>query len=136
MDNAGFEVSDISWLAAFMAPIIPHTRQEIGKAGEEAAAGHLTAHGLRLLERNFRVKGGEIDLVCRDGATVVFVEVRRRSSADFGGAGASIGTSKQKRLILAARHWLAQHGDVPCRFDCVLIDGDRLTWLKDAFRPD
>jgi putative endonuclease len=124
-----------------MPPIIPHTarqtRQEIGQAGEDLAARHLIAQGLRLVERNFRVRGGEIDLVCRDGATIVFVEVRRRAtSAEFYDAAASIGASKQRRLILAARHWLAQHGDAPCRFDCVLIDGERLNWLKDAFRPD
>lgn len=120
-----------------MAPIIPHTRQEIGAAGEEAAARHLAAHGLRPLARNFRVKGGEIDLICRDGATVVFVEVRHRTaSADFYDAAASIGPVKRRRLILAARHWLARHGETPCRFDCVLLDGTRLTWLKDAFRPD
>jgi putative endonuclease len=127
MDNEGF-----------MAAIIPHTTKQIGDAGEAAAAEHLVAQGLKVLARNFRVKGGEIDIVCRDGADIVFVEVRRRSlsSADFGGAGASITVAKQKRLILAARHWLARHGDSSCRFDCVLIDGDRLTWLKDAFRPE
>lgn len=118
---------------AFMAPIIPHTTKQIGDAGEEAAAQHLLAHGLNILARNFRVKGGEIDLVCRDGATTVFVEVRRRARADFGGAGASITVTKQRRLILAARHWLARHGDCDCRFDCILIDGANLAWVKNAF---
>lgn len=114
-------------------------RQATGAAGEAAAARHLLAHGLKLLERNFRVKGGEIDLVCRDGPATVFVEVRCRatpSGAKFGGAVASITATKQQRLILAARHWLQRHGETPCRFDCVLIDGDRLEWLKDAFRAD
>jgi putative endonuclease len=122
-----------------MAAIIPHSTKQIGDAGEEVAARHLVAHGLRVLARNFRVKGGEIDLVCGEGANTVFVEVRRRSvnpKADFGGAAYSITVTKQKRLILAARHWLARHGDVPCRFDCVLIDGEQLEWLKDAFRAD
>lgn len=118
---------------AFMTAIIPHTTKQIGDAGEEIAAQYLLAHGLKLLARNFRVKGGEIDLVCRDGATTVFVEVRRRASADFGGAGASITVTKQKRLILAARHWLARHGDCDCRFDCILIDGANLEWVKNAF---
>jgi putative endonuclease len=124
---------------AFMTAIIPHTTKAIGDAGEAAAADHLVAQGLRVLARNFRVKGGEIDLVCRDGDTTVFVEVRRRARADFGGAAWSITPAKQKRLVLAARHWLARHGnyyDGACRFDCVLIDGERLEWLKDAFRPD
>lgn len=119
-----------------MAGIIPHTTKEIGDAGEEIAARHLAAHGVRILARNFRVKGGEIDIVCRDGAATVFVEVRRRTtpaSAGFGGAAGSITPAKQKRLILAARHWLARHGDAPCRFDCVLLDGDRLEWIRNAF---
>lgn len=118
---------------AFMAPIIPHTTKQIGDAGEETAAQHLLAHGLNILTRNFRVKGGEIDLICRDGATTVFVEVRRRARSDFGGAGASITVTKQRRLILAARHWLARHGDCDCRFDCILIDGANLAWVKNAF---
>jgi putative endonuclease len=120
-----------------MATIIPHTTKQIGDAGEEAAARHLVAQGCKVLARNFRVKGGEIDLVCRDGSTTVFVEVRRRATADFGGAGYSITATKQKRLILAARHWLARHGDCDCRFDCVLIDGknegEKLEWIRNAF---
>lgn len=123
-----------------MATIIPQlispNAKQIGDAGEERAARHLVAQGLRVLARNFRVKGGEIDLVCRDGATTVFVEVRRRARADSGGAADSITARKQQRLILAARHWLARHGDAGCRFDCVLIDAEKLEWLRDAFRPD
>jgi putative endonuclease len=122
--------------AFFMAAIIPHSTKEIGAAGEERAARHLAAQGLRVLARNFRVKGGEIDLVCRDGATTVFVEVRRRARADFGGAAYSITSTKQRRLVLAARHWLARHGEDDCRFDCVLIDGDKLEWVKNAFSAD
>lgn len=112
------------------------TTQAKGKAGEDRAAEYLARRGLRVVARNFRVKGGEIDLVCRDGDATVFVEVRLRSRADYGGAGASITATKQARLVLAARHWLARHGETPCRFDCVLIDGDRLEWLRDAFTAD
>jgi putative endonuclease len=119
-----------------MPAIIPHTTKQIGDAGEAVAADYLVAQGLRVLERNFRVKGGEIDLICRDGGATVFIEVRRRARADFGGAAASITAKKQQRLILAARHWLARHGEVPCRFDCVLFDGQQLTWLKNAFTAD
>lgn len=93
----------------------------------------LVARGLRIVERNFRVRGGEIDIVCRDGATTVFVEVRLRTRGDFGGAAASITPAKQARLILAARHWLARHGESPCRFDAVLSDGEKLEWIRDAF---
>ena len=112
------------------------TQQVKGAAGEQAAAEFLVARGLRVIERNFRIRGGEIDLVCRDRGSVVFVEVRSRSRSDFGGAAASITATKQARLILAARHWLARHGEQPCRFDCVVIDGGRLEWICDAFRPD
>jgi putative endonuclease len=126
-------MNNVAFMAAIMTQPVPHTTKQIGDAGEEAGAQHLLAHGLKILARNFRVKGGEIDLVCRDGVTTVFVEVRRRARADFGGAGASITATKQKRLILAARHWLARHGDCACRFDCILIDGANLVWVKNAF---
>ena len=61
-----------------------------GREAEALAARYLESHGQRVIERNFRVRGGEIDLICRDGRTLVFVEVRQRSRSDFGGAGASI----------------------------------------------
>ncbi len=113
--------------------------QSKGAAGEQLAADYLRRQGLRLVERNFRVRGGEIDLVCRDGRTTVFVEVRLRSRKDFGGAAASITATKQARLILAARHWLLRHGETPCRFDCILLDGlesANIEWLRDAFSAD
>ena len=115
------------------------TRQAKGAAGEQLAADYLMRQGLSVIERNFRVKGGEIDLVCRDGKTTVFVEVRLRSRSDFGGAAASITATKQARLILAARHWLLRHGETPCRFDCMLLDGlesKNIEWLRDAFSAD
>lgn len=112
------------------------SRQEKGAAGEAAAAAYLMRRGLTVIGRNFRVRGGEIDLVCRDGSSVVFVEVRLRTRADYGGAAASITAAKQARLILAARHWLARHGEQPCRFDCVLIQDGQVEWCKDAFRAD
>ena len=116
-----------------------NTRQAQGAAAEQLAADYLQGRGLRLIERNFRVRGGEIDLICRDGASTVFVEVRLRSHTDFGGAAASITATKQARLVLAARHWLQRHGETPCRFDCVLLDGlepKNIEWLRDAFSAD
>lgn len=110
--------------------------QEKGAAAEELAARYLAARRLRIVARNFRVRGGEIDLICQEGATLVFVEVRLRSRADYGGAAASIDAAKQARLVLAARHWLARYGERPCRFDCMLLEGTRIEWLRDAFRPD
>ena len=107
-----------------------------GREAEERAARHLVGCGLHLVERNFRVRGGENDLICRDSASLVFVEVRQRSRSDFGGAGASITAAKRRRIVLAARHYLLGKADCDCRFDCVLIDGERLEWVKNAFAAD
>jgi putative endonuclease len=107
-----------------------------GREAEERAAQHLGSCGLRIVERNFRIRGGEIDLICRDGQTLVFVEVRQRSRSDFGGAGASITAGKRRRIVLAAQHYLLGKPDCDCRFDCVLIDGGQLAWLKNAFAAD
>src|SRR6185369_8471506 len=107
-----------------------------GREAEARAARHLEACGLRLVERNFRVRGGEIDLICRDGKTLVFVEVRQRTSAGYGGAAASITATKRRRIVLAARHYLIGKPAADCRFDCVLIDGDTLEWLRNAFAAD
>ena len=108
-------------------------RQLAGDAGEDAALLHLQKHGLVLVERNFSCRGGELDLVMRDGATVVFVEVRRRASSAFGGAAATIGRAKQARLVVAANTWLQRYRMPPaCRFDVVAIDGGTLAWLRNA----
>lgn len=108
-------------------------RQRAGDAGEDAALAHLQQHGLTLVERNFRCRGGELDLIMRDGATVVFVEVRRRASSAFGGAAASIGAAKQARLVAAALTWLQRYRTPPaCRFDVIAIDAGALTWLRNA----
>ena len=115
------------------------TRQAKGEAAEQLAADYLRQAGLSVIERNFRVRGGEIDLICRDGKATVFVEVRLRSRQDFGGAAASITAAKQSRLIMAARHWLVRHGETICRFDCVLLhdlDPNHIEWLRDAFSAD
>ena len=115
----------------------PNTRQK-GNAAEDLALAHLQAAGLRLLERNYRTPGrggGEIDLILRDhDATLVFVEVRSRARSNFGGAGASIGSRKQQRIVFAARHYLMRWAaPPPCRFDAVLIEPSGVQWLKAAF---
>lgn len=113
------------------------TRLETGRKAEELAAAFLRAKGLAVLERNFRVKVGEIDIVARDGDEVVFVEVRARASREFGGAAASVGGAKRRRLIRAARLWLQARGwDGACRFDVVALDGGRLEHLPAAFEAD
>lgn len=112
------------------------TRQGVGAAAEALAVRHLIAHGLKILERNFRVRGGEIDIIARDKRTLVFVEVRLRTNATFGGAGASITLTKQRRIILAAQHYLLAHGEQDCRFDCVLLNelaADAVEWIQGAF---
>jgi putative endonuclease len=107
-----------------------------GREAEDRAARHLERCGLRVIERNFRVRGGEIDLIARDGKVLVFVEVRQRSRSDFGGAGASITPTKRRRVVLAAQHYLMGKPDCDCRFDCVLIDSEQLEWIKHAFSAD
>lgn len=115
--------------------------KQLGDAAEARALAHLQGHGLRLVERNYRVargpsaRGGEIDLILRDrDGTLVFVEVRSRRSAVHGGAAASIGATKLARLRLAARHYLRRLTvPPPCRFDVVAIDGDGIEWIQAAF---
>ncbi len=114
-----------------------------GAQVEAAARDYLVAAGLRALAANAQARHGELDLVMRDGDTVVFVEVRYRRSAAFGGGFASVDAGKRRRLVLAARQFLAAHRDLrdaPCRFDVIDASGDpatpKLQWLRDAFRAD
>ena len=104
--------------------------RRLGSAGEDAAADLLTRKGCTLLARNWRHARLELDMVCQDGDTIVFVEVKTRSSERYGGAAHAVGLTKQRVLCRAARAWLAAHKawDKPCRFDviCVLRDGDTL----------
>lgn len=123
-----------------MAPFSPSppvpTPSAQGAQAEKLAAQFLLKHKLVLLAHNYRCRGGEIDLICRDGDTIVFVEVRLRKRSDYGGAGASITATKQRRLILAARHWLMGRPDCACRFDCILMDRleeSAIQWLRNAF---
>ena len=104
-----------------------------GARAEEQAARFLAGRGLKILARNYRCRGGEIDLVCRDGAILVFVEVRLRTNRDFGGAAASITPAKQRRITLAANHYLAGKPLPACRFDAVLLDGAGIDWIRNAF---
>jgi putative endonuclease len=114
-------------------------RKEAGRAGEAAALDHLQRAGLQLVLRNFSCKGGEIDLVMLDGATLVFVEVRYRSSEQFGGAAASVTWRKQRKLANTAEYLLLAHRELrryPARFDVVAISAApeyRINWIKHAF---
>ena len=117
-------------------PIRPRTIDE-GAQAETLAARFLAERGLAIVTRNFRTRMGEIDIVARDRETLVFVEVRKRRSAAYGGAIASITDAKRVRLIAAAKAYLAMIGEEPpCRFDAVLIDGAlsrRVEWQRDIF---
>ncbi len=112
-----------------------------GEAAEDRALAWLLARGLTLVQRNYRVahgpraRGGEIDLVMRTRqGTLVFVEVRARSSRSQGGAAASVTAAKQRSLVLAARHFLLRWpAPPPCRFDVLALDGSDVQWLQGAF---
>ncbi len=116
----------------------PSTTKQLGDAAEDQALRYLLAQGLHLVERNYRTPGrggGEIDLVMRapDG-TLVFVEVRKRSSVRHGGAAASVGRVKQRRIVFAAQHYLMRCQQLPpCRFDVVVVEPDGVQWLQAAF---
>ena len=114
--------------------------QARGRIAEDIAADHLVRHGMRILARNVHCRGGEVDIIGLERDTVVFVEVRLRSSRHFGGAAASITAEKQRRVILAAQWWLAssarRYAGYRCRFDAILFDtpnAERLDWIRAAF---
>jgi putative endonuclease len=107
-----------------------------GADAENLAAAYLQNAGLALVARNYRCRFGEIDLIARDGTTLVFVEVRLRSDGRFGGAAASITPAKRAKLLRTARHYLAGLARAPaCRFDALLVDGknNSIEWIKNAF---
>jgi putative endonuclease len=109
-------------------------RQQAGAQAEEIAAQFLGEKGLHVIARNYRTRLGEIDLVARDGAVLVFVEVRQRSRDDYGGALESIDERKRQRIALAAHGYLGEIGhEPPCRFDVVTIQGRRVEWIRAAF---
>ena len=114
------------------------TTKQAGDTGEDAALAFLQDQGLRLLVRNYRTPGrggGEIDLIMRaPDTTLVFVEVRRRRSSTHGGAAASVGKTKQRRIVFAAQHYLTRLSSLPpCRFDVVEVTPDGVNWLQAAF---
>lgn len=117
---------------------LSQTTKARGDAGEDEALAFLQERGLRLLQRNYRTPGrggGEIDLIMQSAdGTVVFVEVRQRSRHEHGGAAASVGFQKQRRVIFAAQHFLLSWRRLPpARFDVVTLEGDGPQWLQAAF---
>ena len=114
-----------------------HNRQQLGIAAEDRAAQFLIDAGLEVLQRNYRCRMGELDLIARHGNTLVIAEVRMRSSARFGGAAASITWNKRRRIVRTTRHLLTRYPwlqKCAVRFDAVLIAGDgAVEWIKGAF---
>jgi len=116
-------------------------RKALGDAAEARALRWLQAQGLTPVARNYRVargrsaRGGEVDLILRErDGTLVFVEVRARTDARHGGAAASVGVTKQRRIVYAAQHFLMRLASPPpCRFDVLAIDGDDVQWIQGAF---
>lgn len=113
-----------------------------GAEAERLAALYLQAHGLEVVARNLRCKGGELDLVCLDGGVLAIIEVRQRAGADFGGALASVSARKRRKIIRAARFFLQRRAEwraCVIRFDVVGVQGlpdgtHGIAWIKDAFR--
>lgn len=122
---------------------MPGVARARGDVVEAAARTYLLRAGLRDVAANANYRLGELDLVMRDGASLVFVEVRYRRDARFGGGAVSVDARKQRKLIAAAQSFLLAHrafADVPCRFDVVEAEGDPaapvLNWIRDAFRVE
>lgn len=129
----------------------PVTGLGTGKQAETVALNHLRQNGLKLIERNYRCRLGEIDLIMNEGDVLVFIEVRYRKSDRFGSGAESVDYQKRRRLILTARHFLASHrsyGNHGCRFDVISAapsanqtghpenSGMRIEWFRDAFQTD
>jgi putative endonuclease len=114
-------------------------RQTLGISGENLACAELRRRGYAVLERRYRTRFGEIDIIARDGRTIVFVEVKARLTGDFGGAAAAVTGWKQRRIADMAVDYLSRHGlhECPCRFDVVAVDydpaGPRVTVYSNAF---
>jgi putative endonuclease len=114
----------------------PTARRATGNRFEDAAREYLEARGLRLVRANFLCRHGEIDLVMREGETLVFVEVRYRRNSAFGGALGSVTMAKRRKLISAAHIWMAWHphdARRPSRFDVMAFEGEDVEWVRAAF---
>jgi putative endonuclease len=102
-------------------------RQSLGVLGETVACAELRRRGYEILERRYRTRYGEIDIVAQDGTSIVFVEVKARDNSDFGGAAAAVTAWKQRRITKMALDFLSRRrlDDRPCRFDVVTVDLSR-----------
>jgi putative endonuclease len=111
-------------------------KRQIGADYEARAAAYLEAQGYGILERNFRCRTGEIDIIAREGDYLCFVEVKYRADAGCGSPLESVDYHKQQKILAVARYYMMCHGvpsDAACRMDVVAIEGDRITLLRNAF---
>ncbi len=111
-------------------------KRTIGSEQEERAAHYLEEQGMQIIARNYRIRSGEIDLIARDGAYLVFVEVKYRADASMGSPFAAVDIRKQNQILRTAQHFMLRFGyseDTPCRFDVVGIMGSDIEHIKDAF---
>jgi putative endonuclease len=101
-------------------------RVALGKTGEDLACGELERRGYAIIARRHRCRGGELDVIARDGATLVFVEVKARNGHGFGDAATAVTWQKRRRIVRLAGEYVMQHhlNDCPCRFDVVSIQFD------------
>lgn len=99
-------------------------RQQLGKSGEDLACEEAVRRGYAILARRYRRRGGEIDIIARDGRTIVFIEVKTRTGLDYGAGGEAVGLLKRRRMAAIALDFLSRHRmtEAPCRFDVVSID--------------
>jgi putative endonuclease len=112
-------------------------KAEVGSAAEEAACRRLRQEGYRIVARNWRTRLGEIDIVARDGDVLVFVEVKARSYSGFGGPEGAVGPAKRRRLVAAAKAFLAANRcELAARFDVIAIEGGDIRLVRDAFQVD
>jgi putative endonuclease len=111
-------------------------RMTLGKSGEDLACRELERRGYAIVARRFRVRSGELDIVARDGAVTVFVEVKTRTGRRFGTAAEAVTAAKQRRIALLAREYLLRHrmSDCPCRFDVVSVHVDAGTPAVEIIR--
>jgi putative endonuclease len=113
---------------------LPHNNGTKGQAGEDRAAGFLESAGYRIVRRNLRLPGGEVDLLCRDGDTIVFVEVKARWSGRYGTALSAVDARKRATLRrLAADYVQIVAPNARVRFDVVAVDGERMVLHRNAF---
>jgi putative endonuclease len=110
-------------------------RKELGRTTEDEACVYLRGLGYRIIERNWRSPFGELDIIARDGDSLVIVEVKARTGSTFGGPEGALSAAKRERIVTATRAYLAaSDAQLPLRFDLVAVEGDRVTLYRDAFR--